>query len=183
MKDTKTFYAAILFAFFMGALGMWFYNDRQSDPFSTWQDDVFKEPFLEDKSLKDKLLKEPVLVDPFDRNGLFDKFSPLLRFDPGFESLPSNWPDVHGLSLSAGEDETHYYYRLPIAGKSVTNVEVKTDNKTINITAALEETMQGAVRKLSLSHHFPLPDHADEDSLQVSHDDKHIVIKLAKRSA
>ena len=179
MHNSKTLFAAVLAAFLLGAAGMWLYTDRQSDPFGDFDnvaEDVFDDPFFNTPDLKD-----PFNSGPFGGSGVFDQFSPLLNFEPGLQTLRSNWPRVSGLALSAGEDKTHYFYRLPIEGKTVSNVDVKTENNEIRITAELQETRDGAVRKVSLAQQFPLPADADEKSLQVTSDEQHITITLTKR--
>jgi HSP20 family molecular chaperone IbpA len=86
--------------------------------------------------------------------------------------------------ITQREDDKFVYYDVKVPDVNSTSIKTKVENGYITITGTVEkknESSQGeSFYKSSFNRTFPLPDHVDENKMQMSSENNEIVLKFPK---
>ena len=137
-----------------------------------------KDPFEEMRKMREQMerrmgrfgAKEHSITNPFD--SWFTK-----RFGGGTAN-----------DISKREDKDFVYYDISVDDINSTSINTKVENGYITITGSTEKSSGGRDRsnpsettfKSTFSRTFPLPDHVDQNKMQMSTEKNKIILKFPK---
>ena len=174
MHRNHLFGIGIVLAFLLGAAAMWGYLAQRSviagDAFlSDMFDDQFfqrsRSPFEEMDRIHERM------------NRAFGSHSSFPDFDRWVDNHYGDFPLA---DIRSEENRDYLFYVLDIGGKDVVNIQVKTAEGYVSITADLKASSQYMSSSTKIDQRFPIPANVDPESVHIEQSDDEIRVRFTK---
>ena len=99
------------------------------------------------------------------------------RFDTWFDN---RFGGFDAQSIRVKEDDKAISYFVDVKGKDVVDLQVDVADGYVTIAATLREQTQNRASESSITQRFPVPAHADPNSVKVEKESDAVVIRFEK---